>query len=502
MGKLTKLAGETAIYGLSSIVGRAVNFLLVPFYTSASILSVAENGIQIEFYAYAAFLNIIYLLGMETAFFRFVSKNPSNSDQVYNTALSFIIFTSLGLSVLLSLLAEPISIWLDYPHRPEFIYWFSIILAVDAIVSIPFARLRYEHKAVNFAVLKITNIGLNISLNIFFLYFCKNVYQGNFLVEFEPLVRLVYRPEYNVEYVFISNLIANLMYLPLMASSFRNWRIRIDTGMLKQMFWYSLPLMIMGLAGVTNEMLSRSLLRQLLPDNFYPGQTAREALGIFGNCYKLSLFMSLAIQAFRYAAEPFFFAQTLEKNTEDTYARVFYYFVIFGAFAILAISMNLDIIKVIFLRNPKFWEGLHVVPVLLVANFFLGLYYNFSIWYKITDKTYFGMLISIVAALATLVLNVWLIPIGGYEASSFITLTVYAGMAISAFMIGKKYYPVPYNLKKAGLYFAIAIILLFAGLSIENSSAVIRQLLRQIPLLLYVLLVYFIEKPMIKNFIK
>jgi O-antigen/teichoic acid export membrane protein len=502
MGKLKKLAGETAIYGLSSIVGRAVNFLLVPFYTSASILSVAENGIQIEFYAYAAFLNIIYLMGMETAFFRFVSKNPSNSNQVYNTALSFIIFSSLGFSVLLSLLAEPISIWLDYPHRPEFIYWFSIILAVDAIVSIPFARLRYEHKALKFAVLKITNILLNVFLNIFFLFFCKNVYQGNFLEELKPVVSMVYSPEYNVEYVFISNLIANMMYLPLMAGYFKKLHIRLDPLMLKQMLWYALPLMIMGLAGVTNEMLSRSLLRQLLPDNFYPGQTAREALGIFGNCYKLSLFMSLAIQAFRYAAEPFFFAQTLEKNTELTYARVFYYFVIFGAFAILAISMNLDIIKVIFLRNPKFWEGLHVVPLLLVANFFLGLYYNFSIWYKITDKTYFGMLISIIAALATLLLNIWLIPIGGYEASSFITLSVYAGMAISAYMIGKKYYPVPYNIKKTSMYFSIAMVLLFAGLTIDHSSHIIKQLLKQIPVIAYVLLIYFIEKPINKNFIK
>lgn len=502
MGKLKKLAGETAIYGVSSIVGRAVNFLLVPFYTSASILSVAENGIQIEFYAYAAFLNIIYLMGMETAFFRFVSKNPEHSSQVYNTALSFIIFSSLGLSFLLSIFAEPISIWLDYPHRPEFIYWFATILAVDAIVSIPFAKLRYEHKAASFAILKITNILLNVFLNIFFLYFCKNVYHGNVMGGLKPVVDMVYNPDYNVEYVFISNLIANMMYLPLMAGHFKKLRISIAPNMLRQMFWYALPLMIMGLAGVANEMLSRSLLRQLLPDNFYPGQSAREALGIFGNCYKLSLFMSLAIQAFRYAAEPFFFAQTLEKNTELTYARVFYYFVIFGAFAILVISMNLDIIKVIFLRNPVFWEGLHVVPILLIANFFLGLYYNFSIWYKITDKTYFGMLISIVAALATLILNVWLIPVGGYEASSYITLIVYAGMAIAAYLIGKKHYPVPYNLKKTGMYFTIAMVLLIVGLSINSTSAIISLLLKQLPILAYVLLVYFIEKPINKNFIK
>ncbi len=500
MGKLTKLAGETAIYGLSSIIGRAINFILVPFYTTASILSVVDNGVLIEMYAIAAFLNIVYLFGMETAYFRFVSKNPAGSSDVYNTAFTYIFISSILLSGIFALSATPIANWLEFPGRNELIYWFAAILGIDAIVSIPFARLRYEKKAIKFATIKLINIFLNVALNVFFLYFCKNVYHGNFLVAFQPFVDLIYNPNYGVEYVFISNLIANFMYLPLLARSLARTKIYFDLQLIKPMFYYALPLMVMGLAGVTNEMFSRSLLKKLLPDDFYPGRTAQEALAIFGNCYKLSLFMSLAIQAFRYAAEPFFFAQTLEKDTKQTYANVFYYFVIFGLFAVLAISLNLDILKVIFLRNPVYWEGLHVVPVLLFANFFLGLYYNFSIWYKVTDKTIVGTIISVTAAVATLLLNIWLIPLAGYEGSSYITLAVYLGMAIAAYLLGQKSYPVPYNVKKAGFYLLFTLALLLLGLNLKIEHTIYNQIFKELLIVVFLLVVFFQEiNPKIKS---
>ncbi len=498
MSKLKQLAGDTAIYGLGSIIGRAINFLLVPFYTSTQILSVAEYGIVSELYAYAAVLNVIYLYGMETAFFRFVSRDPAHDKTIFSTSVSSIFFSSLGLSFLLSGFATPIVNWLEYPGQERFIYWFAGILAIDALMAIPFAKLRYERKAGKFVSLRLFNIFLNILLNFFFLYFCKNIHTGDFLPELKPVIDLVYNPDYSVEYVFISNLLANLALLPLFARSFLSVRFGLHWSYLRPMLLYAYPLLFSQLAGVTNEMFSRMTLKKMLPDGFYPGLNSQEALSIFAACYKLSIFMTLAIQAFRFAAEPFFFSNASQKDSKITYARVYYYFVIAGAFAFLAISLNLDVIKHIFLSDPTYWQGLHIVPVLLIANLFLGIYYNMSIWFKITDKTYVGTIISTSAALLTVSLNILLIPRFGYEASAAITLITYLYMSIAVYLLGQKYYPVPYDLKKTAGYFLLAIGLLYAGWHLESSSFLTTQLLKEIPVLFYILIFFVAEKRILR----
>lgn len=494
MSNLKQLAGDTAIYGVSSILGKAINFLLVPFYTSTAILSVAEYGIVSELYAYVAVLNVLYVWGMETAFFRFVSRDPERARQVLNTAVSAVFIGSLVFSTLLGLFATPIVEWLEFPGRERFIYWFALIIAIDAVVAIPFALLRYERKSLRFALTKLFNIGLNIGLNIFFLYFCKQVYQGAFLPALQPLVAAVYNPAFNVEYVFISNLIANATYLLLLWPEFRRIRFGIHRDLLRPMFRYAWPLLFSQLAGVTNEMFSRMILKKMLPEGFYPGLSSQEALSIFAACYKLSIFMTLAIQAFRFAAEPFFFAQSQTADARHTYRKVYRYYVLFGLLAFVAISLNLDWIKVIFLRDPAYWQGLHIVPFLLLGNFFLGVYFNISIWYKITDRTYFGTLITLVTALLTIGLNIALIPYFGYEASAAITLGVYFFESALGYLLGQRYYPVDYELKRPALYLLLAVAMVWTGWQLRHPWPLLQQALRELPVLAFLAVVLLSER--------
>ncbi len=492
--KLRALAGDTAIYGISSIIGRAVNFLLVPFYTSTKILSIAEFGIVSEMYAYVAVANVIYLYGMETTYFRFVSKDSDHDKVIFDTAVSSILFSTLFFSLLLVSSATSIVNWLEFRGQEKFIYLLAAVMGIDSIVAIPFAKLRYERKALKFAMFKLINIFLNIGLNVFFLYFCKNIYEGNFLGQLKPVIRLIYNPDLSVEYVFISNLIANALYLLMLGKTLKKLTIRINWNYLKPMLLYAYPLLFSQLAGVTNEMFSRMTLKKMLPVNFYPGLTNEEVLGIFAANYRLSIFMTLAIQAFRFAAEPFFFSQSMRSDSKHTYSRVLYYFVIAGVFAVLAVSLNLDVLKLFVLQNKAYWQGLHVIPILLVANLFLGIYYNVSIWFKVTDKTIYGTFISISAAILTVVLNIIFIPYYGYEGSATITLTVYLYMSVVVYWLGQKYYPVPYQLKKMSFYLFIGIILLIIGWYLPIDSLVLRQILREIPIIVFIALVYFRER--------
>lgn len=494
MGKLKQLAGDTAIYGLSSILGKAINFLLVPFYTSTAVLSVAEYGTVSELYAYVAVLNVVFAWGMETAFFRFISRDPDKAGTVLNTSVSAVFIGSVALSTLMALFATPIVEWLEFPGRERFVYWFALIIAIDAIVAIPFALLRYERKSMRFATIRLFNIALNISLNIFFLYFCKQVFLGNMLPSALPFVELVYNPLFNVEYVFLSNLIANSLYFVLLWPQFRRLRFGIQGELLHRMFHYAWPLLFSQLAGVTNEMFSRMILKKMLPADFYQGLSSQEALSIFAACYKLSVFMTLAIQAFRFAAEPFFFSESGSSNAKDTYRRVMNYYVLFGLFAFVAISLNLDWIKIIFLSDPAYWQGLHIVPVLLLANFFLGVYFNISIWYKITDRTYFGTIITVITASLTVALNMVLIPHFGYEGSAAITLAVYGIEAAMGYFLGQRYYPVPYDIHRPMLYLLVAVLLVWAGWHIRLPDPLLRQLVRELPVLLFVALIFLAER--------
>lgn len=493
MSKFKQLASETAIYGLSSIIGKAINFILVPFYTSTSILRVEEYGIVTELYSYVAVLNVLYLYGLETAYFRFTSKSKHGEKEIYSNVFSSILITTILLTVLLVSSATPIVNWLEFHGNERYVYWFAAIIAIDSLMAIPFIKLRYERKAKRFATYKLINIFLNLGLNLFFLYFCKNIWEGTLFPQLKGVISYVYNPGYTVEYVFISNLIANACYILLLAGVIKKAKLVINSKVLKPMLIYAFPLLLSQLAGNFNEMFSRMMLKKILPDGFYTGFNNQEALGIFGACYKISMIMTLAIQAFRYAAEPFFFREAQSEDSKETYANVFLNFGIFGLFSVLAISLNLDIIKLIFLRNEAYWTALHIVPILLMASLFLGLYYNLSIWFKIEDKTYFGTMISVSAAFITITMNFLLIPHFGYEGSVVTTLFVYIYMCLFAYFTGKRHYPINYNIKKLGLYLAFTLILLVIGWNLKHSSKIISQLLKEIPILIFIVVAYMSE---------
>lgn len=496
MSKLKKLAGETALYGVSSIVGRFVSYLLVPLYTE--VFDPAEYGIVTELYALVAFFIVVYTFGMETAFFRFASKNRDKESIFYNASFTLIFFISIILSMGLAVFATPLVEIMDYPGKENYIYWFSAILAIDAIMAIPFARLRFQNKAFTFASAKLINIGINISLNLFFIVFCKKIYDGEFLVFLKPVIDPIYDPSVGVGYVFISNLIASISLVFILWKPLSQSRISFNFHTLKPMLRYAYPLMIMGLAGVTNEMLSRLMLKYYLPEGFYPGLTNQEVLGIFGACYKLSVFMTLGIQAFRFASEPFFFSSAKDKDSPEMFGRVMHYFVVGGCFTLFAISINLDIISLIFLQNKAYWEALHIVPILLLANLFLGIYFNLSLWFKLTDKTYYGSWISIVGALITIFLNILLIPLLGYEGSVLVTLVCYFSMCAVSFYYGQKHYPIPYKTVRNLIYIGGTVALTYAVMAIDIENQIWATAFHIMLVIGFVGLIFLLERKNIK----
>jgi len=455
---LKKLVSETAIYGLSSIIGRALNYLLVPFYTSIFIES--EYGVVGELYAYVAFFNVLYLIGLETAYFRFSNKEKSDESNVFNITQSTVLISSIIISGLLILFSTPIANLLYLQGKEKYIIWLAFIMLVDAVVAIPFAQLRFYNKAKKYASIKLLNIFVNIGLNLFFFIVCKGSSNQN-------LAKL-YNPEIGAGYVFIANLIANALYIPLLYKSFLGWKFSFNLEKVKPLLRYSYPLMFAAMAGIVNETLDRGFLKFLTPENMYPGFDNQAVVGIYNACYKLSIFMSLGIQAFRYAAEPFFFSKAKDKNSPELFSKVMNWFVIVGLFVFLFISLNLDWIGVLVIRGAGFRTGLAIVPILLLANLFLGMYYNLSIWFKLSDKTHWGTILATIGAVITVVGNIALIPYIGYMGSAYTTLVCYFIMVLVSYIAGQKHYPVPYQLFKITRMIVIAVLLYYAGLQINN----------------------------------
>ncbi len=452
MSQLKKLASDTAIYGLSSVAGRLLNYLLVPLYTS--VFLPGEYGIVTELYAYVAFLNILYVFGLETAYFRFASKHSDREQEYFSSAILFIAIVALLMSGALALNATIIVNILEYPGQELYIYWLSAIMAIDGVVAIPFAHLRIRGKAKKFAIVKLANVSLNILFNLFFLLALPSL-------DTQPL-GLVYSSSIGVGYVFLANLIANGALVPMLWKELSHVKLTLSKPLLRELLVYGWPMLIIGFAAVTNEMLSRAMLKYLLPEGFYANQTKLDALGIFGACYKLSIFMNLGIQAFRYAAEPFFFNQASDKNSPKLFSQITDKFIVFGALVFVAVCINLELLAAVFLRNPAYHEGLSVVPFLLMGSLFLGIYYNLSLWYKLTDNTRYGAIISVVGALITLVFNWLLIPILGYMGSAMVTVLSYATMTTISYVWGARVYPVPYKVGKA-LAYIVGVALIITG---------------------------------------
>jgi O-antigen/teichoic acid export membrane protein len=451
MSSLKRLASDTALYGVSSILGRLLNYLLIILHTR--VFMAGELGVVTELYAYVAFLNVLFTYGMETAYFRFSSRERSASHTIFNTAFTSVFISSLILSGLLALLAYPVMDWLDYEGKEHIIYWLAALIALDAITAIPFAKLRLDGKAKLFVAAKLVNIFLNIGLNLLFLWFVPKIINGSW-PSLKGFANYIYVPNWDVEYVFLANLLANSALIFMLLPVWRQVKLAIDKTFWKPMLVYAYPLLLMGLAGVTNDMLSRTMLRHVLPEGFYANYDNEAALGIFGACYRLSIFMMLAIQAFRYASEPFFFNKAADKDSPKTFADIMYYFVIVCCLILFAVVVNLPWLAPMFLKRDIYLEGLEIVPVLLLANLFFGIYVNLSIWFKLADKTTYGTWFTGTAAILTILLNLLLIPTIGYFGASLATLIVYFYMAAVCYYFGQKFYHIPYKVK-AGLFYII-----------------------------------------------
>ena len=447
MSLIKKLAGETALYGLSSIVGRLLNMLLVPFYTRV-LDTTNEYGAVIDLYATSAFIMVLFSYRMESAFFRFGTPVQDREKTFGAGMMSLFVTTALTAGLLL-FFAQPIADVLQYPQHPEYIRWFTLILALDCLAELPFARLRLEQRPRRFVAIKLTNIAVNIGMNLFWLVFCPwAAGQGM------SWVHAVWSPGLGVAYIFLSNLLASVVTLLLLSPQIRAIRWTFDPELWKRMILYAAPLIIVSLAGIVDEMFSRSMLKYLLPG------TAQENLGqvgIFGANYKLAALITLFTQAYRYAAEPFFFRHAAEKDAMRTQAQVTKWFTITSAAGMLAILLFLDIVK--YFIAPQYWSGLHVVPVLLLANLLLGVYYNFSIWYRLKDRTGLGAWISIAGAVITILLNLILIPLYGFTGAAWVTLVCYTFMSAATWYTGQKHYPVPYEIGRMALYVGLVLAL-------------------------------------------
>jgi O-antigen/teichoic acid export membrane protein len=457
MNPLKKLAGQTAIYGLSSVLGRLLGYMLVPVYTR--VFLPGEYGTVSVFYAYAAFLTVILTYGMETAFFRFSESEPDKG-KVYSTAMTSMIFSSVVFLSLTSFFARDIAGWMDYASHPEYVVWFAWFLGLDALSKIPFARLRAQNKALRFAAVNLAGIMVNFGLNLFFLLFCPFILNHESWRFLHGFIHFVYRPDWGIEYIFISNLIASSLTLILLIPQFAGMKWKPDAKLLKTMLIYAFPLLFAGMAGMINETFDRILLRYLLPKDI-----ASYQVGIYSACYKISILMTIFIQAYKYAAEPFFFAAAKEKDAKILYARIMDYFIIVVSFIFLATMVYLDDFILRYLIGKKYWEGRGVIPILMMANLFLGVYYNLAIWYKLTSKTLWGAWLSLIGAVITLALNFWWIPLGaghlihGYLGSAWATFICYGTMMVISYLAGQHFFPVNYNLSRFFGYLLLAVLL-------------------------------------------
>lgn len=486
MNPLKKLASQTAIYGIPTIVGRLLNYLLVPLYTYN--FSTDAFGVYTELYAYVSFLLIVLTYGLETALFNF-SRLEADKEKVYSTILISVTVSSIIFLSFASLFSANIASFIRYPQHPEYISWFAFILTTDSIAAIAFAKLREQQKAKKFAFIRSVNIMSNIGLNLFFIVWCPEIYDSPSSPLYE-FVASFYNPETGVGYAFISNLIASVLTLLLLLPGIVKINLNFEVALWKKIMSYSLPLLIAGLAGMTNETFDRAVLKYLLPANISSAQ-----LGIYGACYKISIIMTIFIQTFRYAAEPFFFSHASSGNAKQMYADVMKYFVIICSLIFLATMMNISWIQ--YFVGKDYRIGIKVVPILLIANMLLGIFFNLSIWYKLTNQTKFGAWLMLFGAVVTLAGNFIFVPEYGYMASAWTTLVCYALMVILSYIIGNKHYPVNYNLASILGYLCLSVLLYIISSYLSIESLFIKNGM----LAAFIVVVFILEKKSVKKLI-
>lgn len=453
-----------------------MNFLLVPLYTS--FFGASDYGVISQLYALVAFLMVFLTFGMETSYFRFMQNKP-DKELVYRNSF----LTVFGLNILffgiILLFNQQFADLLLMPEDNQYITIMAAIVCVDAIASIPLARLRAEEKAKQFALIQFASIGVNIGLNLLFMFFFFN----------EDL------PEEGVMFILLANLLSSLVKPAILYKDFIRINWSFDWKLFGQMVKYAFPIVIAGFAFIVNELIDRIMLKQMLydPDNGFTIKMADAEIGIYSACYKLAMLVSILLQAYRYAAEPFFFNQSKNPDRNKIYIKLMNYFVAAMCLAFLGIALNIDLFKY-FVSNETYWEGLPVVPILLMANVFLGIYLNQSIWYKLSDQTKFGAYIAFGGAMLTIGINYLFIPVASYMASAWATLIVYAAQMTVSYLLGQKYYPIRYNLRKFFLYLGAALLIFFIAraLPLEDGS-LMKFIVNNGLIVVFVGLVMFIE---------
>ena len=473
MSVLKKFFKDTIIYGLATVLPRLMNFVLVPLHTST--LETNNYSDNTTFYVYAAFFNVLLTYGMETAFFRFFSKSEEK-DKVFSTTFISLITTTLLFLIIVILFNSQLSNWMGINQT-----YFNLLiglLVLDTLVVAPFAYLRATGRPIKFAAIKIINIIVVVLFNFFFLWAIPK-----FQIDIPG-----YDASDLVKYIFIANLIASIVTFLLLSPYFFKTKLQFSIPIFKQLISYGWPIMVAGIAYVINENFDKWILPDLL---------GKDINGAYSGCYKIAVFMTIFIQAFRLGAEPFFFNHSKEKNAQETYATIMKYFVIVGSLMLVFIVSYLDIFKTLIVPNEAYWIAIDIVPIVLLANLCLGIYFNLAIWYKLTDKTRYGMYLSIVGAVVTIVFNVILIEKIGFIAAAWATLAAYGVMMLLSYLLGQKYYPVPYNLKKIIGYLVLAIVFSLIALK-TNANYYINTGL----VLLFLTVALFLEKKELKQLIK
>ena len=443
MGKLKTIFKDTAIYGLSSIVGRFLNYLLVPLYTAKFSAASGGYGIITNIYAYVALILVLLTFGMETTYFRFTNKTHTDSQTVYSTTLISVGTVSLLFAVLVLLLLSPISQLMGYGEHPDYVGVMAATVAIDAFFRIPFAHLRQQKKALKFAALKLLNIVMSILLNVFYFVWMN----GN-----------------AVGYVFYINLFCTAILAVCLITEYTGFRWRLDSKLLRVMLSYSWPILVLGIAGILNQTADKMLFPYI-----YQGADMREQLGIYGACSKIAMIMAMITQAFRFAYEPIVFAGVKDKDQHEMYTQAMKYFVIFTLLAFLLVVGYMDILKYI-VRNQDYWVGLKVVPIVMAAEIMMGIYFNLSFWYKLIDKTIWGAVFSGIGCLVLLVVNIVFVPRYGYMACAWGGFAGYGVAMLASYFVGQKYYPLAYPLKEIGMYVVIAVVLTMAMYKVHEDQ--------------------------------
>lgn len=471
MGKLKTIFKDTAIYGLSSIIGRFLNYLLVPLYTAQLSAASGGYGIITNIYAYVAVGLVLLTFGMETTYFRFTNKTHTDSETVYGTTLISVGSVSLIFAAIVLALLLPISQLMGYGEHPEYVGVMAVTVAIDAFLCIPFAHLRQQKKAIKFAALKLLNIVVSIALNV--LYFA--VLDGK-----------------DVGYAFYINLVCTALLAVCLFTEYTGFRWKLDKKLLRTMLSYSWPILVLGIAGILNQTADKMLFPYIYKDS-----DMLEQLGIYGACSKIAMIMAMITQAFRFAYEPIVFAGVKDKDQHEMYAQAMKYFIIFTLLAFLMVVGYMDILKYI-IRQPEYWVGLKVVPIVMAAEIMMGIYFNLSFWYKVIDKTIWGAVFSGIGCAVLLVVNIVFVPKYGYVACAWGGFAGYGVAMLTSYFVGQKYYPINYPLKEISVYLLLAFALFEIMRHLSNWPVALSLLANTILILIFVAYIVWRDLPLSK----